>query len=52
MAARLYARWKEAALQSAAYVALFLLRIFGTAQESSGNSFQRVAVSYLKRGLG
>lgn len=51
-AARLCARWEEAALKSAASVALFLLRIPGTARESAGNCCQRVAVSYLKSGPG
>lgn len=41
---RLCAHWKRAAC-----VALFLLRILGMVQESSGNCCQRAAVHYFKR---
>lgn len=43
---------KQLVLQSVACVALFLLRILGTVQESSGNCSQRAAVHYFKNGLG
>lgn len=43
---------KKLVLQSAACVALSLLRILGMVQGSSGNCRQRAAVHYFKSGLG
>lgn len=42
---------KQLVLQLAACVALFLLKILGMVQESSGNCCQRAAVHYLENGL-